>query len=66
MKYMLYGEKDKIADLIIHIIYECSKLLQKEYKSKHYWVGKVIHEELCKRLKFNILKNGTCTNQNLS
>ena len=25
----------------------------KEYKTKHDWVGKVVHLELCKRLKFD-------------
>ena len=29
-----------------------SKLVWKEYHTRHDWVGKVIHEELCKRLKF--------------
>ena len=31
----------------------CDKLAQKEYKSRHDWVRKMIHWELCKRLKFN-------------
>ena len=35
------------------IISECSKVAQKEYKSKHEWVGKVIRKELCKKLKFD-------------
>ena len=34
-----------------YIIRECSKLAQKEYKTRHDWVGKVIHRELCKKLK---------------
>ena len=34
-------------------ISECRKLVQKEYKTKHVWVGKVIHWELCKKLKFD-------------
>ena len=34
------------------IIIECSKLTQKECKTWHDWVGKVIDWELCKRLKF--------------
>ena len=38
---------------INHIISKCSKLAQKEYKSRHDWVGKVIHWELCKKLKFD-------------
>ena len=35
-----------------HIISECSKLAQKEYKTRHDWVGKVIHWEMCKKFKF--------------
>ena len=31
----------------------CSKLAQKEYKTRHDWVGKVIYWELCKKLKFD-------------
>ena len=40
-------------EMINHIISECSKLAQKEYKTRHEWVGKVIHYELCKKLKFD-------------
>ena len=36
-----------------HIISECSKLAQKEYKTRVDWVGKVIHRELCKDFKFH-------------
>ena len=25
----------------------------KEYKTRHDWMGKVIHKELCKKLKFD-------------
>ena len=32
---------------------ECSKLAQREYKTRHDWVGKVIHKEMCKKLKFD-------------
>ena len=30
-----------------------NRIAQKEYKTKHYWVGIVIHWELCKGLKFD-------------
>ena len=40
----LYGERD---ETINHIISKCSKFAQKEYKSRHDWVDKVIHWELC-------------------
>ena len=49
-KCRLSGERDKMAN---HIVNECNKLAQKEYKTIHDWVGKVIHEELCKKLKFD-------------
>ena len=38
---------------IDHIRSEFSKLAQKEYKSKHDWLEKVIDRKLCKKLKFN-------------
>ena len=46
----LCGNRD---ETINHIISECSKLAQKEYKTKHNWLGKGIHWELCKKLKFD-------------
>ena len=39
--------------MINHIISECSKLAQKVYETRHDWVGKDIHWELCKKLKFD-------------
>ena len=47
---MLCGDRD---GTINHIISECSKLAQKEYKIRHEWVGKVIHGVICKKLKFD-------------
>ena len=49
-KCRLCGDRD---ETINHIISECSKLTQKEYKDRHDWVGKVIHWEMCKKLKFD-------------
>ena len=40
-------------DTINHIISECSKLVQKEYKARHDLVGKMIHWEICKKFKFD-------------
>ena len=40
-------------ETINHIISECSKLTQKEYTTRHNWVGKVIHWEMCKKFKFD-------------
>ena len=36
-------------ETINHIISEYSNLAQKEYQTKHDWVGKVIHLKLCKK-----------------
>ena len=47
----LCGDKGKT---IIHMISKCSKLAQKEYNTRHDRVGKVIHWELCKKLKFDL------------
>ena len=49
-KCRLCGYRD---ETINHIISECSKLAQKEYKARHDWVGKVIHWEMCKKFKFD-------------
>ena len=39
--------------MINYMISEYSKQAQKEYKTKHDWVGKVIHWELRKKFKFD-------------
>ena len=44
---------DDRGKTINHIISECSKLAQREYMTRHDWVGKVIHWEMCKQLKFD-------------
>ena len=49
-KRRLCGNRDKTISLIIS---ECSKLVQKEYKTRHDWVVKVIHREMCKKFKFD-------------
>ena len=49
MKSRLCEERGEM----VNYINKCSKLAQKKYKTKHDWVRKVIHKELCKRLKFN-------------
>ena len=40
-------------ETVMHIICECKKLAQKEYKRRHDLVGTAIHWELCKQLEFN-------------
>ena len=49
-KCRLCSDRD---ETINHIISECSKLAQKEYKARHNWLGKVIHWEMCKKFKFD-------------
>ena len=49
-KCRLCGDRD---ETINHIISVSRKLVQKEYKTRHDWMGKVIHWELCKKLKFD-------------
>ena len=49
-KCRLCGDSD---ETINHIISECSKLAQKEYKTRYDWVSKVIHWEMCKKFKFD-------------
>ena len=46
-KCRLCGDRD---ETITRIISECSKLAQ---KTRHDWVGKVIHWEMCKKFKFD-------------
>ena len=48
-KCNLCGDRDETTN---HIINECSKLAQ-DYRTRHDWVGKVIHLELCKKFKFD-------------
>ena len=49
-KCRLCSDRD---ETINHIISECSKLAQKEYKARHNWVGKVIHKEMCWKFQFD-------------
>ena len=49
-KCTLCGDRD---ETIYHIISECSKLAQKEFKTRRDWVGKMIHGGMCKKLKFD-------------
>ena len=48
--WKLWGNKD---EMINHIESKWGKLVQKEYKTWHDWVDKLIHWKLRKKLKFN-------------
>ena len=49
-KCRLRGDRD---ETINHIISECSKLPQKEYKTRLDWVSKMIRWEMFKKFKFD-------------
>ena len=49
-KCWLCGDRD---ETINHIISECSKSAQKEYKARHDWVGKVNHWEMYRKFQFD-------------
>ena len=49
-KCRLCSDRDKT---IYHIISECRTLAQKEYKTRHDWVGKVIVWDMCKKFRFD-------------
>ena len=44
----------RVDENINHIVSECSKLTQREYKRRHDWVGKKIHWEVCKKEGFAV------------
>ena len=50
----LCSERD---ETINHMLSECGKLAQKEYKTKHDWVCKFIPWEQCKKLKVDHTNN---------
>ena len=49
--YSIRGDQD---ENINHVISECSKLAQNEYKTRHDRVGKVIHWEMCQKFRFDL------------
>ena len=57
----LCGDRD---GTINHIISECSKLAQKEYKTRHDWIGKVIHRNCARNWSSNVRTNGKWITQN--
>ena len=52
MFYKAYRKCFKTCEETVNHVSECNKLAQKEYNSRHDWVGEVIHWELFKSLKF--------------
>ena len=62
-KCRLCGGRDENLN---HIISECNKLAPKEYKTKHDWVDRVIHWDMCKKFKFDHINKCICTTKHLS
>ena len=58
--YHHIGDRD---ETINHIISECSKLAQKEYKTRHNWV---IYREMCNKFKFDHTNKWYMHNEHLS
>ena len=58
----MWHKKQKQKKKTINDKSECSKLGQREYKTRHDWVEKVIHWEFCKVLKFGRTTNVTYRN----
>ena len=50
-KCRMCGQADESVN---HILSECSKMAQKEYKRRHDWVGKKVHWEVSKRCGFDV------------
>ena len=44
----------KVDETINHLISECSKMAQKEYKNRHDWVGRRIHWDICRTFGVNV------------
>ena len=42
-------EDDESYSAVNHILSECSKMAQTEYKRRHDWVGKRIHWDVCRK-----------------
>ena len=40
-------------ETISHIMSECGKLAQKEYKRRHDGIGRYVHWQFCEKLGFN-------------
>ena len=55
----LRGDRDETINPRIS---EHNKLAQKEHKTRRDWVGKVIHWELCKKLKFDHMNKSYMNN----
>ena len=49
---------DKKSETISHIVSECEKLAQKEYKRRHDNVARIVHWKLCEQ--YNLKRSEKC------
>lgn len=45
-------------ETVTHLVSECSKMVQSEYKGRHNRVAAEVHWGLAKKYGYNILRNG--------
>ena len=48
------GERDETVN---HLVSECSKLAQREYKRRHDWVSRRVHWEVCRMYGIELREN---------
>ena len=51
----------EIGETISHIVSECSRLAQRDYKRRHDNVARMVHWKLCEKSNLESLKNGIYT-----
>ena len=44
-------------EVVSHILSECSKMAQREYKCRHGWVGKKVYWEVSKQCRVDVKGN---------
>ena len=44
-------------ETVNHLLSECSKMAQREFKRRHNWLGKKIHREVCLKYGFDVKRN---------
>ena len=53
-------------ETMIHIVSECPKLVQREYKRRHDWIRGRIHWEICRANGIHLKQNGMSINKKRS
>ena len=50
--------RGKVDETVRHIVYKCPMLAQREYKKRHHWRMRKIHQEVCRKIEFDISQKG--------